>query len=44
MTGLTANILLGLQLTRLDRVADGLVADALAIAESDLGPVFDTAT
>lgn len=42
MTGLAANILLGLQLTRLDRVADELVAEALAIAESDLGPVFDT--
>lgn len=42
MTGLAANILLGLQLTRLDRVADELVAEALAVAESDLGPVFDT--
>lgn len=41
MTGLTANILLGLQLTRLDRTADELVADALAIAETDLGRMFD---
>lgn len=44
MTGLAANILLGLQLTRLDRVADELVADALSIAESDLGPAFGQAT
>lgn len=43
MTGLTANILLGLQLTRLDRVADDLVADALAVAECDLGRLFDSA-
>lgn len=44
MTGLAANILLGLQLTRLDRVADELVAEALAVAESDLGAAFDAGT
>ncbi len=31
VTGLTGNILLGLQLMRLDRFADALVADALAV-------------
>jgi len=30
VTGLTGNILLGLQLMRLDRFADALVADTLA--------------
>jgi len=33
MTGLSGNILLGLQLMRLDRFADALVADALLAAE-----------
>ena len=33
VTGLTGNILLGLQLMRLDRFADALVADTLASAE-----------
>ena len=32
VTGLTGNILLGLQLMRLDRFADALVADALALS------------
>lgn len=32
MVGLVANILLGLQLTRLDRFADGIVADAQRLA------------
>lgn len=34
--GLVANILLGLQLVRLDRCADGLIADALQLAETGL--------
>ncbi len=34
VTGLTGNILLGLQLMRLDRFADALVADALALSLS----------
>jgi hypothetical protein len=34
MTGLSGNILLGLQLMRLDRFADALVADALVAAEA----------
>jgi len=36
MTGLTANILLGIQLMRLDRFADSLTAKAIQIAEVDL--------
>ena len=40
MTGLVGNILLGLQLSRLDRVADALVADALELAENGLARVF----
>ena len=32
VTGLTGNILLGLQLMRLDRFADALVADVLALS------------
>lgn len=39
MTGLVGNILLGLQLTRLDRFADALIADALCVAESSLAAV-----
>jgi len=38
VTGLTGNILLGLQLMRLDRFADALVADTLASAEAALNP------
>ena len=34
ITGLTANILLGLQLMRLDRFADGLVAEILQRGEA----------
>lgn len=34
MTGLAGNMLLGLQLMRLDRFADALVADTLALAEA----------
>jgi hypothetical protein len=42
VTGLTGNILLGLQLMRLDRFADALVADALALSLSlDGGPDGD---
>jgi hypothetical protein len=37
MTGLSGNILLGLQLMRLDRFADALVADALLAAEQARG-------
>lgn len=37
VTGLTGNILLGLQLMRLDRFADALVADALALSLADDG-------
>jgi hypothetical protein len=43
MTGLIGNIILGFQLTRLDRYADGLVADALRIAESDLAMIAEPA-
>lgn len=38
VTGLTGNILLGLQLMRLDRFADALVADALALSLTNEGP------
>jgi len=38
VTGLTGNILLGLQLMRLDRFADTLVADALALSLTNEGP------
>lgn len=38
VTGLTGNILLGLQLLRLDRFADALVADALALSLTNEGP------
>jgi hypothetical protein len=42
VTGLTGNILLGLQLMRLDRFADALVADALALSlNQDGGPDGD---
>ncbi len=41
MTGLAGNILLGLQLTKLDRMADTLVAEALTLAETDLVSVFE---
>ena len=34
ITGLTANILLGLQLMRLDRFADGLVSEILKRGEA----------
>ena len=44
MTGLVGNIILGFQLMRLDRYADGLVADALRIAESDLAKIAELAT
>jgi hypothetical protein len=37
VTGLTGNILLGLQLMRLDRFADALVADALALSLTNEG-------
>ena len=37
VTGLTGNILLGLQLMRLDRFADALVADALALSLTNGG-------
>ncbi|MFP8780686.1 hypothetical protein [Hydrogenophaga sp. RWCD_12] len=37
VTGLTGNILLGLQLMRLDRFADALVADALALSLRQTG-------
>ena len=40
MTGLVANMLLGLQLTRLDREADALVSQALALAERELHKLF----
>lgn len=36
MTGLAGNVLLGLQLMRLDRYADALVADAMAAAHESL--------
>ena len=36
ITGLTGNILLGLQLMRLDRFADTLVAETLQLGEADL--------
>jgi biopolymer transport protein ExbB/TolQ len=42
MTGLTANILLGLQLIRLDRFADTLTAKAIKIAEVDLGEMIQS--
>ena len=42
MTGLTANILLGLQLMRLDRFADTLTAKAIKIAEVDLGEMIQS--
>ena len=41
MTGLTANILLGIQLMRLDRFADHLTAKAIKIAEVDLQNIMD---
>lgn len=41
MTGLTANILLGIQLMRLDRFADCLIAKAIKISEVDLQKVMD---
>lgn len=41
MTGLTANMLLGLQLMRLDRFADALTAKALEIAEFDFARIMD---
>ncbi len=34
--GLVANMLLGVQLVRMDRCGDGLLADALEFAETDL--------
>lgn len=40
MTGLTANILLGIQLMRLDRYADALTAKAIKIAEVDLQKII----
>jgi hypothetical protein len=42
ITGLTANILLGLQLVRLDRHADHLTARAIEIAQTRLGTLLDT--
>ncbi len=45
VTGLTGNILLGLQLMRLDRFADALVADTLALSlQSDGAPDGDRPT
>lgn len=41
MTGLTANILLGIQLMRLDRFADHLTAKAIKVAEIDLQNIMD---
>lgn len=41
MTGLTANILLGIQLMRLDRFADALVAKAIKIGEVDFQKIMD---
>ena len=41
MTGLTANILLGIQLMRLDRFADHLTAKAIKMAEVDLQNIMD---
>lgn len=41
MTGLTANILLGIQLMRLDRFADALTAKAIKISEVDLQKIMD---
>lgn len=40
VTGLTGNILLGLQLMRLDRFADALVADTLAASVPAMQPVL----
>ena len=42
MTGLVGNILLGLQLTRLDREADALVSGALGLAESEFSVLFES--
>lgn len=41
MTGLTANILLGIQLMRLDRFADYVTAKAIKISEVDLQKIMD---
>ena len=41
MTGLTANILLGIQLMRLDRFSDYLTAKAIKISEVDLQKIMD---
>jgi hypothetical protein len=41
MTGLTANILLGIQLMRLDRFADHLTAKAIKMAEIDMQSIMD---
>jgi hypothetical protein len=41
MTGLAANILLGIQLMRLDRYADALTAKAIQISELDFQKVMD---
>jgi hypothetical protein len=41
MTGLAANILLGIQLMRLDRFADDLTAKAIKISEVDLQKIMD---
>jgi hypothetical protein len=40
MTGLVCNILLGLQLTHLDRLADFMVSESVLLAETELHCIF----